>query len=104
MVNTEEEFEEMDENLDHELVYEDPAAELYKSVVARREKLLSISRFLWHTTFTASFLACMWLTLITRDFWWLAGATVFFALSALNVQVLNYRGILTQAKKAIGQE
>jgi hypothetical protein len=94
-INEENKYIEPDENFDHELVYDDPGAELYKSIVARREKLNSVSRFIWHTAFMFCFLASTWALLVTRSFWWLWGMVLFFLLANLNAQVLNYRGLLS---------
>jgi len=86
----------MDENFDHELVvYDSTENKLYTTIVNRRERLTSTSRFIMQLGSYFSFVACMWLVITTRDMWFVWGMIAFFVLSIVNAQVLNYRVILS---------
>jgi hypothetical protein len=83
-----------DENFDHLLQFMDAESQVYKEIVLRREKYLSISRLTMQLVGFFSFVLCLWIVLITRNWWFLGGVAIFFIITVGNAQILNYRALL----------
>lgn len=90
----------MDENFNHELeIYDTLKNRLYTTIVERRERYTSMSRFVMQIVSFVFLMIFVAIWLLTRDVWYVWGIVIFILLTIANAQVLNYRVVLNQFGK-----